>query len=73
MGMTRTTNTNVPSKSAFCHFCGAWPATLYMDIKQKTSTPRVCETCVEVNRVVLVDGVYVTNPELPADPVGSDR
>ena len=74
MGMARTINTGVPTKSGlFCHFCGEWPATLYKDIERKNSTPRVCETCVAVGRAVLVDGIYVTNPEPPADPAESDR
>jgi hypothetical protein len=63
----------VASRAAFCTFCGNWPATLYVDLDHKTSSPRVCETCVENGRVILVDRVYVTNPELPADPEESGR
>jgi hypothetical protein len=63
----------VPHRAAFCTFCGFWPATLYKDLGNKMSSPRVCEPCIENKRVVLEDGVYVTNPELPADPEESDR
>ena len=58
-------------RSNTCYFCGRWPATLYKDITEKHSH-RVCEFCVEEGRVVKgEDGIYITNPEPPADPEGS--
>ena len=58
-------------KSATCYFCGRWPACLYKDINEKHG-PRVCEMCVAEGSVIKgEDGVYVTNPEPPADPAES--
>jgi hypothetical protein len=56
-----------PVKTLNCHFCGGWPATQYVDLSTKVL--RVCETCVLSERVVPNDqGIFVRNPELPADP-----
>lgn len=64
--------THSPVRSMFCHFCGEWPATLYGDIENKTTSFRLCEPCVETGRVIKdANGLYITNPELPAAAAGS--
>lgn len=72
----RSAGVKTPHTSATCHFCGEWPATLYVNLSEKHGK-RVCETCVENGTVIRSEnGVYVVNPELtapepPADPAES--
>lgn len=77
--MRATAVVSRPNTSSVCYFCAGWPACLYKDINEKHSH-RVCETCVEIGRVVRnANGVYIKNPdyvaptppEQPADPEAS--
>jgi hypothetical protein len=60
--------TKGPVQSLTCFACGGWPAALYRDINMKSTSQRLCESCVAQGHFVLVDGVYVTNPESPSGP-----